>query len=50
MQYANPYTPGAGAMPAYLAGRDDIINNASKDILSSQLFIMVCAVLGKRYY
>ena len=30
MQYANPYTPGAGAMPAYLAGRDDIINNASK--------------------
>lgn len=34
MQYANPYTPGAGAMPAYLAGRDDIINNASKALIA----------------
>ena len=34
MQYANPYTPGAGAMPAYLAGRDDIINNASKSLIA----------------
>ena len=34
MQYANPYTPGAGAMPAYLAGRDDIIYNASKSLIA----------------
>lgn len=30
MQFASPYTPGAGAMPAYPAGRDEIINNAAK--------------------
>lgn len=30
---ANPYKPGAGTMPEYLAGRDAIINNA-KTILS----------------
>ncbi|MCA1761108.1 MAG: ATP-binding protein, partial [Bacteroidales bacterium] len=25
----NPYTPGAGVPPAFLAGRDDILNTAS---------------------
>ena len=30
MAKVNPYTPGAGSMPAYLAGRDDIINDATK--------------------
>ena len=30
---ANPYKPGAGTMPEYLAGRDSIIQNA-KEILS----------------
>ncbi|EEQ59205.1 hypothetical protein CBFG_02915 [Clostridiales bacterium 1_7_47FAA] len=30
MQFANPYTPGAGAVPAYLVRRDEIINNAAK--------------------
>lgn len=34
MVFANPYTPGAGFMPAYLAGRDDVIHDA-ETILSS---------------
>lgn len=25
---ANPYTPGAGFMPAYLAGRQQLLDNA----------------------
>ena len=25
---ANPYTPGAGFMPTYLAGRDRLVNEA----------------------
>lgn len=29
IDYRNPYTPGAGAMPKYLAGRDDILEAAS---------------------
>lgn len=29
IDYRNPYTPGAGAMPKYLAGRDDILESAS---------------------
>lgn len=29
IDYCNPYTPGAGAMPKYLAGRDDILESAS---------------------
>lgn len=28
IDFRNPYTPGAGMMPKYLAGRDDIIDNA----------------------
>ena len=32
MDYRNPYTPGAGAMPKYLAGRDDILEAASLQI------------------
>lgn len=31
--YLNPYTPGAGLVPEYLAGRDDTLN-ASKEILA----------------
>lgn len=29
MDYRNPYTPGAVALPKYLAGRDDILESAS---------------------
>lgn len=29
IDYRNPYTPGAGAMPKYLAGRDDILESVS---------------------
>lgn len=29
IRYANPYTPGAGFMPSYLAGRDTIIDEAA---------------------
>lgn len=32
IDFRNPYTPGAGVMPKYLAGRDDIIENAVKRI------------------
>lgn len=32
IDFKNPYTPGAGMMPKYLAGRDDIIDNARKRI------------------
>lgn len=30
MKYASPYTPGAGAMPSYLAGRGEVLRNAEK--------------------
>lgn len=30
MKYASPYTPGAGAMPRYLAGRNEMLENAEK--------------------
>lgn len=30
MRYASPYTPGAGAMPSYLAGREAMLENADK--------------------
>ncbi|MGL5436801.1 MAG: ATP-binding protein [Lachnospiraceae bacterium] len=30
MRYASPYTPGAGTMPPYLAGRDELIETADK--------------------
>lgn len=28
IDFRNPYTPGAGKMPKYLAGRDDVVDNA----------------------
>ena len=34
MQKINPYTPGAGVMPGYLAGRDDIIQDGKDSIYS----------------
>jgi len=30
IDFRNPYTPGAGMMPKYLAGREDLINNAKQ--------------------
>ena len=30
----NPYTPGAGSRPAYLAGRDEIIEGMIQHIIS----------------
>lgn len=36
MKYASPYTPGAGTMPPYLAGRDELLNNADKYLVSMQ--------------
>ena len=30
MRYASPYTPGAGAMPRYLAGRESMLEEADK--------------------
>lgn len=30
MKYASPYTPGAGAMPRYLAGREEMLEAAEK--------------------
>ncbi|MCI8997160.1 MAG: AAA family ATPase [Lachnospiraceae bacterium] len=30
MKYASPYTPGAGAMPSYLAGRGELLENTEK--------------------
>ncbi len=32
MKYASPYTPGAGAMPSYLAGRHEMLENAEKTL------------------
>lgn len=32
IDYRNPYTPEAGVMPKYLAGRDDILETASSQI------------------
>lgn len=34
MSIPNPYTPGAGFVPAYLAGRDEAIAGAEKKLLS----------------
>ena len=36
MRKTNPYTPGAGFMPAYLAGREKLLENAEKYLLSLQ--------------
>ena len=30
MRYANPYTLGAGFMPGYLAGREELLEDAEK--------------------
>lgn len=35
-KYPNPYTPGAGFMPAYLAGRENTIDDAKKYMYSLQ--------------
>ena len=32
IDYRNPYTPGAGVTPKYLAGREDILNKAAQSI------------------
>lgn len=32
MRYASPYTPGAGAMPSYLAGRGEMLEDAEKTL------------------
>ena len=32
MRLYNPYTPGAGFPPSYLAGRDDTIEDAEKTL------------------
>lgn len=34
IDFRNPYTPGAGVMPKYLAGRDEVIDDASRRIKS----------------
>lgn len=34
MQKINPYTPGAGVMPGYLAGRDEILQDGKDSIYS----------------
>lgn len=34
MRIGSPYTPGARAMPPFLAGRDDLLDNAEKSMLS----------------
>lgn len=30
MKFINPYTPGAGFMPAYMAGREKLLDDAEK--------------------
>lgn len=34
MRIGSPYTPGAGAMPPFLAGRDELLDNAQKYLWS----------------
>lgn len=34
MRFGSPYTPGAGAVPKYLAGRDELLKNAEKSIIA----------------
>jgi hypothetical protein len=34
IDFRNPYTPGAGTMPTYLAGRDSIVKNAEQYLLT----------------
>ena len=34
MKKINPYTPGAGVMPGYLAGRDEVIQEGKDSIYS----------------
>ena len=36
MKLFNPYTPGAGFPPSYLAGRDEVINDAEQTIMYVQ--------------
>lgn len=35
MRDASPYTPGTGTMPLYLAGRDELLQNADKYLVSA---------------
>lgn len=37
MRIGSPYTPGAGAMPPFLAGRDELLNNAEKSSFVAQI-------------
>ena len=57
MKYPNPYTPGAGFMPAYLAGRENLLEDAEKylDAIekrypSSRLSTSDCAVWGRQFF
>ena len=36
MTHSNPYTPGAGFMPSYLAGREGLISHAEQSLLALQ--------------
>lgn len=35
MRLINPYTPGAGKMPSYLAGRETLLDEAEANILAT---------------
>ena len=52
----NPYRPGAGLMPVYIAGRDEDIQNVSQmfdaltmDIPTQSIILVVCAALEKLF-
>lgn len=52
----NPYRPGAGLMPIYLAGRDDDLENIDSlfmamtyNIPVQSVFSAVCVGWGKRF-
>ena len=39
IKYMNPYTPGKGFMPSYIAGRDAIITEAVQTAASAIRFL-----------
>ena len=51
----NPYRPGAGLMPAYIAGRDEDIKNVEQMFsaltlnIPTLLYLVGCEVLGKQF-
>lgn len=56
IDFRNPYTPGADAMPKFLAGRDDILESASLQlkalaatIRAARLFCTALGASAKRY-